>query len=112
MIYVVDIDGTICTDAEKVDGVTDYTTCVPYSERIEMLNDLYYHGLTIIYHTARGMGRTNNDAEKAHELFYEFTSNQLKKWGAAHHKLMLGKPAADAYIDDKAIDVNKLWPLK
>ena len=49
------------------------------------------------------MGRTKNNAQRAHELFYEMTLEQLKTWGVKFHSLHLGKPSGDAYIDDKGV---------
>ena len=96
--YVFDIDGTIC----KTDG-SDYENSAPMNERIQKVNTLYDEGHTIIFLTARGMGRTNNDPLLAHRLLHKFTEDQLNEWGVKFHKLFLGKPASDLYIDDKGI---------
>ena len=48
------------------------------------------------------MGRTNNNVVKSYKLFYEYTKNQLDKWGVKYHDLFLGKPNGDIYVDDKA----------
>jgi hypothetical protein len=98
MTYVFDIDGTICT---ITDG--DYETARPLEDRINKVNDLYDEGHTIIFQTARGMGRTQNNPASATDLFYTFTHNQLIEWGVKFHSLFLGKPAGDFYIDDKGI---------
>jgi len=102
MTYVIDIDGTICEKAPK----NDYTQAVPFPDRIKVVNQLYDDGHTIVYFTARGMGRHNNNATKAIEQFYDFTKDQLSSWGAKHHTLLLGKPAGDIYIDDKGISAH------
>jgi phosphatidate phosphatase PAH1 len=102
MRYVVDIDGTIChTDLGR-----DYQDAVPYLKRIEYLNQLYDNGNIIVYFTARGMRRTNNNVDKAKELFYDLTKSQLLSWEAKYHELILGKPSADVYLDDKSIDIE------
>ena len=49
------------------------------------------------------MGRFKNSRIMAYSKFYNFTYDQLKSWGCKFHELQLGKPAADFYIDDKAI---------
>mgnify|MGYP001243645255 CR=1 FL=1 len=98
MKYVVDIDGTICTQSG-----TDYETAKPHLERIEKLNKLYDEGNEIVYFTARGMGRHDGNTHRAYKQFYEFTRQQLVSWGVKHHDLILGKPAADVYVDDKGI---------
>ena len=33
------------------------------------------------------MGRFENNAEKAIEMFYDFTANQLDSWGVKYHQL-------------------------
>ena len=98
MKYVIDIDGTICTQSNP-----DYQNAEPFLDRIKILNELYHKGNTIIYHTARGMGRTKNNQDDAIALMYDFTKKQLDNWGVKYHMLFLGKPAGDLYIDDKAM---------
>ena len=99
MTYVFDIDGTICS---KTDG--DYTQAQPFPERIQKVNSLYDEGHTIIFLTARGMGRSNNSVNYAYQSFYDLTRSQLREWGAKHHQLFLGKPSGDYYIDDKGVN--------
>tara|TARA_Y100000310_G_C20405801_1_gene679605 strand:+ start:220 stop:540 length:321 start_codon:yes stop_codon:yes gene_type:complete len=99
MIYVFDIDGTICTNADS-----DYANSTPIHSRIDKVNQLYAAGHTVIFQTARGMGRSDNSAAYANKAFYEFTKHQLEMWGVKYHSLFLGKPAADFYIDDKGIN--------
>ena len=53
--------------------------------------------------TARGMGRTDNNQENAINELYSFTKKQLDSWGIKYHRLFLGKPKADMYIDDKGV---------
>jgi histidinol phosphatase-like enzyme len=101
MIYVFDIDGTICAKDEFSDD--SYESSVPIEDRIKIVNKLYDEGNTIIFQTARGMGRFKNDAEKAKEMFYDFTAKQLSDWGVKYHQLFLGKPAGSLYIDDKGM---------
>ena len=107
MRYVVDIDATICTPGEREE--TRYTEAIPIRSRIDAINKLYDEGHQIIYLTARGMGRTGNDAVLANKMFYEFTENQLKEWGCKYHLLRLGKPSGDYYIDDKGINANEFF---
>ena len=100
MKYVVDIDGTICDKPTGIFADADYEDSEPIQERIDKINQLYDEGHTIYFLTARGMGRSNN---KNPNLFEDLTKKQLKKWGVKYHKLFMGKPAGDFYIDDKAI---------
>lgn len=98
-VYVIDIDDTIC---KRLNG-SDYEASIPIMNRISQINKLYDDGNIIKYFTARGMGRYNDDVRLAKSKFYDITEIQLKAWGCKYHKLILGKPSADYYIDDKAI---------
>ena len=62
---------------------------------IDKVNRLYDSGHRISFFTARG-STSGID-------WNEFTEAQLKGWGVKFHKLILGKPHADIYIDDKSI---------
>ena len=83
--YIIDIDGTICKPT--LDG--DYSKSEPLYNRIKKINDLYNQGHIITYFTARGMGRNLDNPQKSIEEFYDLTKNQLEKWGAKFHKLIL-----------------------
>jgi hypothetical protein len=100
LIYVFDIDGTICQKFCELDG-NDYRESKPFFDRIEKNNLLYESGNTVIYCTARGMGRTDNNVIESYKLFYDFTKQQLDEWGVKYHDLFLGKPSGDIYVDDK-----------
>ena len=89
-VYCFDIDGTICTDT---DG--DYEQAVPFQEVIEKINHLYGIGHKIIFFTGRG-ATTGID-------WYDLTKKQLEDWQVKYHELIMGKPHADLYIDDRGI---------
>ena len=103
--YVIDIDGTIC----DWEAGRDYTLANPYPERIKVINKLYDQGNTIKYFTARGMGRYAGRSERAIESFYAITESQLDRWGCKYHKLILGKPSGDYYIDDKGLSAYEFF---
>jgi len=90
MKFVFDIDGTICTH-EK-----DYSMARPYQKRITKINKLHNKGHHICLFTARG-SETGLDWRK-------ITENQLLLWDVRYDVLLLGKPAADFYVDDKGIN--------
>jgi len=98
MTYVFDIDGTIC----HTEG-SNYQYSIPIQSRIDHINKLYDDSNIIFFLTARGMGRTDNNQLDAIDQLYNITERQLKEWGVKYHRLFLGKPAADVYIDDKGI---------
>ena len=93
--YIVDIDGTICTEVFLKDGKKDYTKALPIEKRIDYINELFSQGHEIHYRTARGVV-TGIDHKK-------LTLDQLKKWGCLYTSLSVGdKPHYDVWIDDKA----------
>ena len=104
MIYVFDIDGTICNSSNG-----EYENSTPLQSRIDKVNELYDAGNTIIFQTARGMGRSKNSSAFAYAKFFELTQTQLQTWGVKYHSLFLGKPAGDIYIDDKGIKDNDFF---
>jgi hypothetical protein len=93
MIYMVDIDGTICNNTYG-----DYENAVPILSRIERVNELCDEGNTIFYWTARG-GNTGLD-------WSELTKKQLNEWGCKYHELRMKKPKYDMWIDDKAVNAE------
>lgn len=94
-IYCFDIDGTICTNT---DGA--YERAEPWPHRISEINTLYEQGQVIKMFTARGSS-TGID-------WRELTERQLSLWGVKYHELILGKPHADIFIDDKGIN-DAVW---
>jgi len=90
-VYCFDVDGTICSNT---DG--DYERAIPFIAMIRKIGSLYEKGHKIIMYTARG-STTGID-------WYDFTKKQLENWGVKYHELFMGKPYADVYIDDKAIN--------
>ena len=98
MRYVIDIDGTVCNNTYG-----DYESAKPYEDRIKKINKLFENGDEIVFFTARGMNSLNGDIKKVYDKYYEFTDKQLLSWGLKYHQLILGKPSADLYIDDKGI---------
>lgn len=93
MIYAIDIDGTLC-DTED----SDYKNSIPRKDIISRVNQLYNEGHTIKIFTGRG-ATSGID-------WREFTESQLKTWGVKYHELIMGKPHADYYIDDRAINIR------
>jgi hypothetical protein len=98
-VYVFDIDNTICYTNDS-----DYENSTPRPERIQKINSLYNEGHTILFQTARGMGRSGNSVAYAYMAFEDLTKKQLESWGVKYHGLFLGKPAAEIYVDDKGIN--------
>jgi len=94
MIYCFDIDGTLCT---KTDGV--YEQAEPFFERIAFVNELYETGHIIKLFTARG--------STTGKSWRHLTEQQLNDWKVRYHELIMGKPEADIFIDDKAFNADR-----
>ncbi len=95
--FVFDIDGVIAGFRKGL----DYDSAPPNEKMIEIINKLYDWGNEIILFTARGYV-TGID-------WSETTKRQMKNWGVKYHELHFGKPNADYYIDDKSLDMQKLY---
>ena len=94
--FIVDIDGTICTQNHFKNDIRDYEQAAPLKDRIEKINKLFDDGNEIHYWTARGSVSGIDHLE--------LTRNQLKNWGCKYTSLRVGdKPHYDVWIDDKAI---------
>ena len=106
--YCIDIDGTICTPTVG----RNYHQAQPWKDRIKVINKLYDEGNYVIYFTARAMGRFAGDpdaASKATALMKDISQAQLDTWGCKYHELILGKPHADYFIDDKGVNSDEFF---
>jgi capsule biosynthesis phosphatase len=103
---VFDLDGVICTQTKG-----DYENARPVPGAVKLVNELHAKGHKIIIHTARFMGRFQNDARKVHAHGYAMTQQCLKKWGVQYDELIMGKPRADIVVDDRAIFFKPDWKL-
>ncbi len=104
-IICFDLDNTICVTKKNY-----YNLSKPKVKIVKLINNLYENGYIIKIFTARYMGRSKENPILARKKGYNLTKNQLKKWNIKYHKLIMGKPSYDLYIDDKNIDYNSDWP--
>ncbi len=93
MIYAIDIDGVLCDEM-----LGEYEKSTPDHRVIRKVNQLYDEGHEIKIFTGRGSA-TGID-------WRDFTIKQLNSWGVKFHELILGKPVADVFVDDKAINIK------
>ena len=100
-----DIDGVICTQVN--DGF--YEKAKPYKKNINLINKLFKKNYKIILFTSRFMGRTKGNVELTNKIGYKFTYKQLKKWNLNFHKLIMGKPSYDIFVDDKSYNFKNNW---
>lgn len=98
--FCFDIDGVLCNNLPE----GDYEHRKPYIKVIELVNKLYDEGHTIKVFTARG--------SKSGKDWRRFTEKQLSSWGLKCHELIMGKPHADVFVDDRAMNLEtfcELW---
>lgn len=89
--YVIDIDNTICEETKP------YKECLPRNTFIYNINKLYEQGHKIILFTAR----RKSDRK--------VTMKWLRENKVKYHKLILGKPSGDKYVDDKNISIGEFY---
>lgn len=97
-IAVVDLDGTLCEQMPS----GQYEHARPRLDVIVRVNALHDAGWRVVIFTARGMG-TLGDGEKARQRWESVTLSWLFMNGVKFDELKFGKPAADVYVDDKAM---------
>jgi len=96
-----DLDNTLVTYPTIPN---DYSSVNPIPKMIELLNRLKKNGHEIIIHTARRMKTHNNNVGKVIKDIALVTINTLEKYDIQYDELIFGKPIADVYIDDRAIN--------
>ena len=103
-IICFDLDNVICKTKKNF-----YKKSKPNSEVINYINYLYKNGYIIKIYTARFMGRSKDNRQKATLAAKKITINQLKKWNVKYHKIFFGKPSFDILIDDKSFGFKVNW---
>lgn len=98
-IFVFDIDGVIAGVRKDL----SYGETKPVEEMVRIINKLYDLGNRIVLFTARGYV-TGID-------WYETTKKQMEEWGVKYHELLMGKPNADYYVDDKMLSLSFLYDV-
>ena len=96
-----DLDNTLVT-YPKISG--DYKTVEPIYKNINYLKYLKKKGNTIIIYTARRMRTHKGNNGKILADIGEITFQTLKKYEIPFDEIYFGKPYADYYIDDLAIN--------
>lgn len=99
MTLCFDIDGVMVKTVES-----DYKNSKPIQDMIDIVNYFYENGCVIVLYTARG-GNSGLD-------WREWTVDQMQMFGVKYHRLVMGKPAADHYIDDKMLTFDQVRMLK
>jgi len=101
--FCFDLDKTLVT-LPVVEN--DYTSCLPIEKNINFLKHLKNLGHYIIIHTARRMRTHNNNVGAVIKDIGYITQKQLKDFDIPYDELHFGKPYAQYYIDDLAVNCN------
>ena len=107
MIYVIDLDDTICEPNHNGENTHDkYVLAKPIEKTITKINKLYEEGNKIIIHSARRMITHDGDIDKIENDVRVITEEWLIENNVKYHELIFGKPYGDFYIDDKGVSLN------
>jgi len=96
-----DLDNTLVT---YPDVPNDYSTVKPIESMISLVQRLHNEGHTIIIHTARRMATHKNNVGSVIRDIGRQTFDTLEKFNIPYDELLFGKPIADMYIDDRAVN--------
>lgn len=96
-----DLDNTLVTSPVISD---DYSSVQPIEETIQLLRKLKVKGHIIIIYTARRMKTFEHNVGAVIKDCARITLDTLEKFHIPYDELIFGKPLADIYIDDKALN--------
>jgi capsule biosynthesis phosphatase len=96
-----DLDNTLLT-YPAIAG--DYSTVKPIYNNISLLKKLKSDGHEIIIYTARRMKTHHGNIGKVIRDIAGITIDTLERFNIEYDELIFGKPIADIYIDDRAIN--------
>ena len=109
MRFCFDLDSTLVSEP-KIPG--DYTSVEPIRKNIDYLKFLSRKGHEIIISTSRRMKTHHGNVNAAVADIGKLTFDTLAKYDIPYDEIHFGKPYADFYIDDKAVnawgDLEKL----
>lgn len=87
----------------------EYGRCKPVSTMAQFARSMKSRGHTIVIHTARRMLTCGGDVATIENTIGEDTRASLDRHGIPYDELIFGKPYADMYIDDKAVNAFNLF---
>lgn len=102
--FCFDLDHTLVTEPQVAGR---YDTCAPINENIKLLRQLKEQGHYIIINTARRMRTHAGNLGAVIADIGHSTMQQLDEMGIVYDELHFGKPHADYYIDDKAVNAHE-----
>lgn len=101
--FCFDLDGTLVS-FPKIPG--DYSSVEPIVEKIEFLRRLKERGHYIIIQTARRMKTHKGNVGGVQKDIAKVTLDTLEKFNIPYDEIYFGKPWANFYIDDLAVNAH------
>jgi len=102
--FCFDLDNTLVS--YPVDS-GDYSTVTPIEKNIKFLKSLHQSGHYIIIYTARRMKTHGSNVSKVIQDIGKITLDTLEKFEIPYDEICFGKPYADFYIDDLAVNIHE-----
>lgn len=99
--FCFDLDNTLVS-YPVVPG--DYSTVIPIMKMIKTVRQLKQDGHEIIIYTARRMATHHHSVGKVVRDIGLLTMQSLEDFDIPYDELIFGKPIADIYVDDRAIN--------
>jgi capsule biosynthesis phosphatase len=96
-----DLDNTLVTNP-VIPG--DYSSVRPIGKMITLAQKMHNEGHTIIIHTARRMLTHRHNVGAAIRDIAGITLKTLDDFNIPYDEIIFGKPVADIYIDDRAVN--------
>jgi len=96
-----DLDNTLVT-YPRIPG--NYATVEPVESMVALCRKLKSEGHTIIIYTARRMLTHNCNVGRVMKDIGAVTFETLDRFGIEYDEIIFGKPIADIYIDDRAVN--------
>ena len=109
MRYCFDLDGTLCHN--KKEGET-YKDVLPIDGAWDFLKELKRKGHYIIIYTARNMATYDGCIGKIIKHQLPIIQEWLKKYDMPYDELIVGKPNADYFIDDKGVKFENFSEIR
>ncbi len=104
MRICIDLDGVICYTRKEHEHYSDVK---PIPEAAESIRNLKSAGHHIIIHTSRHMKTCESNVGMIVAKQGKTLIGWLEKHDIPYDELWFGKPLADVYIDDKALEFTR-----
>lgn len=103
----VDVDDTLCFTNDN-----DYTKSRPNNPVVAKVREAKAKGWWIVLHTARGMGRSDGHIETVADEVLTEVREFCKQYDIPYDEIVVGKPWARWYIDDRALRPDEFTELE